>query len=82
MNDAGTIMTRSTSRKKRSKLTRLLLSPIMLIVFVAGWSLYCIGQPSSRQNIKQPIKLADSTGKKQDAVELVVIPQQEQILAN
>ena len=68
-------------RKKRSKLQVALLSPILAILFIFGWSLYCIGQtnqPKTRQS-KKPI---NKTSKDQNEVELVVIPKQEQIIAN
>jgi capsular polysaccharide biosynthesis protein len=81
MNDAGTIMTRSTSRKKRSKLAMILFLPIFPIVFIAIWSLYWIGQ-SWNQNTKQLLNQAGKTSAKPDGVELIVIPQEEQILAN
>jgi hypothetical protein len=75
-------MTKPTTRKKRSKLTVALLAPIFLIVFIAGWSLYWIGQ-SWQQNTKQPQKPINKTTPKQDNIELIMIPQQEeQILAN
>jgi uncharacterized membrane protein len=78
---AGTDMTKSTGRKKRNKLALILLAPILPIVFIAGWSLYWIGQ-SWNQNIKQLQKSTNKTPPKQDEVELIVIPQQEeQILA-
>jgi flagellar basal body-associated protein FliL len=79
--DAGVDMTKSTSRKKRNKLTVILLAPILAIVFIAGWSLYWIGQ-SWHQNTKQPQKPTYKTPTKQDEVELIMIPQEEQILAN
>lgn len=74
-------MTKLTNRKKRNKLTILLLSPIMLIVFMTGWSLFCMGQPS-HQNNKQPQKPTNNTSKKQDEIEFSMISQEEQILTN
>ena len=68
-------------RKKRSKLHVALLAPILAILFIFGWSLYCIGQakqPKKRQSQK-PI---NKTSKDQNEVELVVIPKQEQIISN
>ena len=71
-----------TSRKKRSKLTVVLLAPILIIVFIVGWSLYCIEQPG-QLNEKQPQKSINKTPAKQDNIELIMIPpQEEQILAN
>ena len=76
-------MAKSISRKKRNKLTVILLSPILIIVFIVGWSLYWIGQ-SGKPKTKQPQKPINKTLAEQSAeVELVMIPQQEeQILAN
>ena len=79
---AGTDMTKPTSRKKLNKLAILLLIPIMPLIFIAGWSLYCMGQPW-HQNTNQPQKPTNKTPTKQEEVELFMIPQQEeQILAN
>ena len=44
----GIDMTKPTNRKKRNKLTVALLAPILIIVFIVGWSLYWI-RPSGRQ---------------------------------
>ena len=75
-------MTKPTNRKKRSKLTVALLAPILIIVFIVGWSLYWIGQ-SRQPNTKQPQKTINKTPAKQDNVKLIVIPPQEkEILAN
>jgi hypothetical protein len=75
-------MTKSTSRKKRNKLTRILLLPIFAPIFLVGWSLYWIGQPG-QPKAKQPQKPINKTPAKQDAFELIMIPQQEkEILTN
>jgi len=75
-------MTKPTNRKNRSKLTMLIVAPILSLVFMAGWSLYCIGQ-SGHQNTKQLQKPISKSLSKQDEVELIVIPQQEeQIIAS
>jgi hypothetical protein len=75
-------MTKPITRKKRNKLTVALLAPILIIIFIVGWSLYWIGQ-SGPLNEKQPQKPINKTPPKQDEVELIVIsPQEEQILAN
>jgi flagellar basal body-associated protein FliL len=75
-------MTKPTPRKKRNKLTTVLLAPILIIVFIVGWSLYWIGQ-SGQRNTKQPQKPINKTPPKQDNVELIVIsPKEQQILAN
>ena len=74
-------MTKSTTRTKRSKLTIILLSPLLIFVFIAGWSLYCIGKPW--QQVKQTQQPINEMPTKRDAVELAVISQQEeQIRAN
>ena len=75
-------MTKPTPRKKRNKLTTVLIAPILIIVFIVGWSLYWIGQ-SGQRNTKQPQKPIKKTTAEQDQVELIVIPLQEkEILAN
>jgi flagellar basal body-associated protein FliL len=75
-------MTKPTNRKNRSKLTMLIVAPILSLVFMAGWSLYWIGQ-SGNQNTKQLQKPISKSLSKQDEVELIVIPQQEeQIIAS
>ena len=73
-------MTKPINRKKRSKLARILFAPLFPLFFIAGWSLYCIGQPG-HQNTKQPQTIA-KTSTKQDEVELFMIPQAGQILAD
>ena len=75
-------MAKSIHRKKRSKLTVVLFAPILIIVFIIGWSFYWIGQ-SKRPNTKQSQKTVNKTPAKQDDVELIVIPPLEkEILAN
>ncbi len=36
-------MIKSVSRKKRSKLAIVMLAPILMVVFVIGWSLAIVG---------------------------------------
>ena len=75
-------MTKPTNRKKRGKLTILLLAPILAIVFIAGWSLYWIGQ-STQPQTKQPQKPTNKTPTNQNEIELIIIPkQEEQTLTN
>ncbi len=75
-------MIKPTNRKKRSKLTIFLLAPILAIVFVAGWSLYWIGQ-SNQPQTKQPQKTTNKTPTNHNEIELIMIPkQEEQILTN
>jgi hypothetical protein len=38
--------TKPTARKKRGKLTIILLAPIIAVVFIASWGISWIGQPS------------------------------------
>jgi hypothetical protein len=75
---AGPDMAKLTSRKKHNKFTVALLAPIFIIVFIVGWSLNWIGQPKA----KQPQKPINKTPAKQNEVELIMIPEEEQILAN
>lgn len=75
-------MTKSPSRKRRSKLTAILAAPILALIFIVGWSLYWIGQ-SRHHNPKQQQKPTSKASSKQDEVELIMIPQEEeQMLAN
>ena len=72
-------MAKRSTRKKRSKLTILLLSPVLALTFMVGWSLYWIG---NRQP-KQPHVAARKIHAKQDTVQLIVIPpQEEQTITN
>ncbi len=74
-------MAKSTIRKNRSKLKVALLSPILIVVFIVGWSLYFIGQ-SGQPKSKQPQKPNIKKPTQADEIELIVIPQEErQILA-
>jgi preprotein translocase subunit YajC len=68
-------MTKPTGRKKRSKLTAAILSPILLIVFIVGWMLFITGQRQPK--VKQTQKSIKSTTAHQDNVELIVIPAEE-----
>ncbi len=80
MNTVGTVMTKPACRKKRSKFTILLLSPLLLLVFLTGWNLYCIRQPW-QQNTKPPQTAANNTPKKDEA-EFSTIAQEGQIIVN
>jgi hypothetical protein len=73
-------MTKSVSRKKRNKLAIVLLAPILAITFIAGWTLSWIGQ-TGQPKTKQPQKTFNKTPAKQDEIELIMIPQEEQIPA-
>ena len=66
-------MIKPINRRTQNKLKILLLAPIVAIVFLVGWSLYWIGQ----SNTKQPQKTVNKMPTKQDSVELIMIPVQE-----
>ena len=66
---------KKTSKKNRSKLTKILIAPALAIVFVVGWSLYYIGQPRHMKNQKQ----TNTTQPKHENVELMMIPTEEKI---
>ena len=61
------------NRRKQNKLKVFLLAPICAIVFIVGWSLYWIGQSKPKQAQKTISKVPS----KQDQVELIMIPLQE-----
>ncbi len=67
-------MTTRHNRKKRSKLTILLLAPIMAFTFIVGWSLYWIGNTKH----KKPQTPTTKIQTEQDLVQLMVIPKQEE----
>jgi hypothetical protein len=66
-------MANPTQRKKRSRLTRILLLPAFLPIFVFGWSLYWIGQ--SKRNPKR--RPNNKTPKNQEQITIAVIPKEE-----
>jgi len=78
---AGTRLIKPAHRKKRSKLVVVILAPILIIVFIVGWSLCFVGRPRQSQT-KQPQKTVNKTPSKQDDTDLIVIPPQEEVLAN
>jgi flagellar basal body-associated protein FliL len=70
-------MTKSPNkRKKRSKLTIALLSPILMVVFMAGWCLAWIGE-SKLSKTKQPHNSINKTSEKEE-MELIFISNQEE----
>jgi hypothetical protein len=75
-------MIKPTFRKKHSKFAMILFLPVFPIVFLAGWSLYCIGQSWHQNNTNLLQKPTINTSTKQTDTELVMIPQEEQIIAN
>jgi len=75
-------MNKPTARKKRGKITIAILAPILTILFIVGWTLYCIGQrsPTKEKQVQKPI---NKTPTKQDNIELIMIPQDEkEIITN
>lgn len=73
--------TKPLYRKKRGKFHVFLFAPILAIVFMVGWSFFWVGQaslPKMRQ-LRKPINKA-STDQKE--IELIVLPQEEQIFAS
>jgi flagellar basal body-associated protein FliL len=70
-------MTTPLHRKKRSKAIRILFAPIIALVFLVGWSFYCIGQSGKKKQ-----KIAKTTSKPEN-VHLMAIPlQEEQTITN
>jgi len=63
-------------RKKHSKLTIALLSPILMVIFIAGWSLAWIGQ-SRKPKTKQTQKSINNTPQEEE-LNLIFIPNQEE----
>jgi len=66
-------MTKRPNRKRRSKLTILFLAPVIALTFMVGWTLYWIGNTK----YKQP-HVAAKIDAKQDIIQLLVIPRQEE----
>jgi hypothetical protein len=62
------------NKQKHKKLKVALLSPLLIITFIIGWSLYWIGQTRHTQ----PQKPRNNNAKKINEIELIVIPLQEQ----
>jgi hypothetical protein len=69
-------MKSTVNRKKRSKLTTILLAPIFAVVFLVGWSLYYIGESGHRQKQKPVTR----TLEKREEIELMVMPKEEQTI--
>jgi hypothetical protein len=61
------------NKQKHNKLKVALLSPMLIITFIIGWSLYWIGQTRHTQPQKR-----HNNHKKINEIELMVIPLQEQ----
>jgi hypothetical protein len=70
-------MTKPVTRKKRSKITKVLLFPLLAIFFLVGWSFYWIGQKETKQP-KKP--LGKTTSRQKEELEVIVIPQEERTL--
>jgi flagellar basal body-associated protein FliL len=73
-NAAGDEMTKRSTRKKRSKLTIIILAPVLALTFMVGWTLYWIGNTKP----KQPQAPTPKMHAKQDPVQLIAIPTQEE----
>lgn len=72
-------MTKRPNRKKRSKLTIIILAPVLALTFIIGWTLYWVGNTKH----KQPHSTAPKINANQDPVHLIVIPgQEEQTITN
>ena len=72
-------MTKRPNRRKRSKISILLLAPVMALTFIVGWSLYWIGNTKHKQHHAPTPKIHIE----QDPVQLMVIPvQEEQTITN
>lgn len=67
-------MTKRPNRKKRSKLTIIILAPVLALTFIIGWTLYWIGNTKHKQQHSASPKIHA----KQDPVHLIVIPRQEE----
>jgi hypothetical protein len=70
-------MTKPATRKKRSKITKVLLFPLLGIFFLVGWSFYWIGQKETKQP-KKP--LGETTSRQKEELVVIVIPQEEKTL--
>ena len=68
-------MTKTSTKKSRSKLTKILMAPALAIVFAVGWSLYYIGHSHNEKNQKP----TNITQPKHENVELMMIPTEEKI---
>lgn len=68
-------MTKTSTKKTRSKLTKILLAPALAIIFAVGWSLYYIGQPHHNKHRKP----TNTTQPKHENVQLMMIPSEEKI---
>lgn len=74
-------MSKTATRKKRGILKVVLLAPILVIVFIVGWSLYWVGD-GKKPNTKQQQKTIN-TRAEQGNVELYTLsPQEQEVLAN
>jgi hypothetical protein len=66
-------MVKPFNKRKQNKLKVLLLAPICAMVFIIGWSLYCLGQSKTKHTQKTINKVQT----KQEEVEIIMIPVQE-----
>jgi len=66
------------NRKKHSRSARILLAPLLAIVFIVGWVFYFMGQTSKKQPQK-PIRKSLQTS---ENIELIMLPTEEQTITN
>jgi hypothetical protein len=67
-------MPKTINSKRPSKLTRILLAPFLAVIFLAGWTLTYIAEPKHKKQQK-PINKQPT---KQETIEFMVIPEEEQ----
>ena len=65
-------MTTLRGRRKRNKAIIVLLLPVIIFLWIVGWSLYCIGHQKEPQKAKPP-----SSTKEEDHVHLIPIVLEE-----
>ena len=68
-------MTKAAPGKKHSKITKILLFPLLALLFLVGWSFYWIGQKQTKQSNKTINK---TIPKQKEELELTVISEEEQ----
>jgi flagellar basal body-associated protein FliL len=65
-------LTKTPHRKKRSKVTIILIAPIAALIFLVGWSFYWIGKAGyKKQKLNKTIARPEN-------VQLMAIPLQEE----
>jgi hypothetical protein len=72
-------MTKSIQKKRHRKITLIFLAPILTVIYLLGWSLYCAGQST----LIQPEKTTNKTPSQIDNKDLETIPlPEEQTITN